>query len=62
MIDRNTNDAIVLDYKFGGWNEHYITQVQEYMAALSNLGHPHVKGYLWFARENKLIEVKGGAA
>ena len=22
------------------------------------LGHPHVKGYLWFAQENKLVEVK----
>lgn len=57
MIDRNTNNAIVLDYKFGQWNRHYITQVQQYMAALRDMGHKHVQGYLWFARENKLIEV-----
>ena len=62
MIDRNTNEAIVLDYKFGRWNEHYITQVREYMDALRQLGHPRVRGYLWFARENRLIEVKGGQA
>lgn len=58
MIDRNTNNAIVLDYKFGQWNKHYITQVQQYMATLRNMGHPQVEGYLWFARENRLIEVK----
>ena len=57
MIDRNTNNAIVLDYKFGHWEKGYITQVQQYMAALRALGHPHVEGYLWFARENKLIPV-----
>ena len=57
MIDRNTNDAIVLDYKFGHWENSYITQVQHYMAALRDLGHPHVEGYLWFARENRLVPV-----
>lgn len=57
MINPQTNEAIVLDYKFGQWNRHYITQVQQYMAALRDMGHKHVQGYLWFARENKLIEV-----
>lgn len=60
MIDKHTNDAIVLDYKFGRWNDHYITQVRQYMDALRSLGHPHVKGFLWYARENRLVEVKGG--
>lgn len=62
MIDKHTNDAIVLDYKFGRWNDHYITQVRQYMDALRSLGHPHVRGFLWYARENRLVEVKGGKA
>ena len=62
MIDKLTNDAIVLDYKFGRWNDHYITQVRQYMDALRSLGHPHVRGFLWYARENRLVEVKGGKA
>ncbi len=62
MIDKLTNDAIVLDYKFGRWNDHYITQVRQYMDALLSLGHPHVRGFLWYARENRLVEVKGGKA
>ena len=57
MINPQTNEAIGLDYKFGEWNEHYKTQVREYMQALTRMGHPHVRGYLWFAQKNKLVEV-----
>ena len=59
MINPQTNEAIVLDYKFGQWNEHYITQVCEYMEALQRMGYSPVRGYLWFARKNKLMEVHG---
>ena len=59
MINPQTNEAIVLDYKFGGWDAKYKQQVGEYMDALRRLGHNNVRGYLWFARENKLVEVKG---
>ncbi len=58
MINPNTHEAIVLDYKFGNWNEHYITQVSEYKQALSRMGYNPVRGYLWFAREKKLVLVK----
>jgi ATP-dependent exoDNAse (exonuclease V) beta subunit len=58
MINPLTNEAIVLDYKFGQWNEHYKTQVSEYMEALRRMGYQAVRGYLWFARKNKLVEVK----
>ena len=59
MINPQTKEAIVLDYKFGQWNEHYTTQVREYMEALRKMGYNPVKGYLWFARKNKLMEVHG---
>ena len=58
MLNPVTNEAIVLDYKFGVWEDKYITQVQEYMEALRRMGHSPVRGYLWFARKNKLVEVK----
>ena len=58
MINPNTNEAIVLDYKFGQWENEYITQVHKYMKALREMGHQPVRGYLWFAQENKLKEVK----
>ena len=58
MINPLTNEAIVLDYKFGQWENDYIKQVKGYMKALRELGKEPVRGYLWFARENKLMEVK----
>ncbi|MBO4518769.1 MAG: UvrD-helicase domain-containing protein [Paludibacteraceae bacterium] len=57
MINPETNEAIVLDYKFGVWEDKYITQVREYMEALRRMGHTPVRGYLWFARTNKLVPV-----
>ena len=60
MINPNTKEAIVLDYKFGHWEKAYIDQVRGYMHALRELGYAPVRGYLWFARENRLVEVKNG--
>ena len=54
MINPLTNEAVVLDYKFGGRNKKYHTQVHEYMEALRRVGYSPVRGYLWYARENKL--------
>ena len=57
MINPETNEAVVLDYKFGGWDDKYIQQVRDYMEALRRMGHKPVRGYLWFARKNKLYAV-----
>ena len=64
MINSKTNEAIVLDYKFGAWHgkpdPQYEEQVRRYMAALKEIGHPSVRGYLWYARKekgDKLVEV-----
>ena len=42
---------------FGKWEDKYIQQVGEYMDALRRMGHQPVRGYLWFARQNKLVKV-----
>ena len=57
MINPETKEAIVLDYKFGQWNEHYKAQIREYMEALRRMGHAPVRGYLWFAQRNQLVPV-----
>ena len=57
MINPLTREAIVLDYKFGVWNDHYKQQVAEYMEALRRMGYTSVRGFLWFARKNKLVEI-----
>jgi len=59
MINPVTHEAIVLDYKFGEHpDKKYHTQVNEYKEALRRIGYNPVRGYLWYARKNKLEEVK----
>ncbi len=61
MINPRTNEAIVLDYKFGQEDkEKYTDQVRKYMRALRKIGHSPVRGYLWYARNprgKQLVEV-----
>lgn len=60
MINPQTKEAIVLDYKFGQWEEKYLDQVRDYMKALRRMGYGPVRGFLWFAKKpqgKQLIEV-----
>ena len=60
MINPETKEAIVLDYKFGQWEDQYTKQVSDYMEALRRMGYSPVRGYLWFARKRQgkqLIEI-----
>ncbi len=57
MINPQTREAIVLDYKFGQWEDKYLQQVREYMEALRRMDYSPVRGYLWFAQKNKLYPV-----
>lgn len=50
--------AIVLDYKFGGKQEKYATQVRGYMDAMRQLGYSDIEGYLWYAKSGNLEEIK----
>jgi len=51
-------ETLVIDYKFGKERDEYHDQVREYMTLLRQMGHPNVKGYLWFVNSNRIVEVK----
>ncbi|TYR38078.1 AAA family ATPase [Sphingobacterium phlebotomi] len=55
----NDEETIVLDFKFtkGDYADHQ-WQVDSYKKALRNLGYTNVKGYLYYAKINELVEVK----
>ena len=50
-------NTVVIDFKFGREREEYRQQVLEYMNLLSQMGHQHVTGFLWFVYSNHIIEV-----
>ena len=47
----------VVDFKFGRSKPEYQEQVREYMHLLQQMGHPNVKGWLWYVYSNKIEEV-----
>ena len=53
--------AVVVDYKFGDvQNESkYHSQVRKYIRNLTHTGKfSYVKGFLWYVKERRIIEVK----
>jgi ATP-dependent exoDNAse (exonuclease V) beta subunit len=52
------HETHVVDFKFGRPKPEYQEQVREYMQLLQQMGHPNVKGWLWYVYSNKIEEVK----
>lgn len=48
---------VVVDFKFGRPSAAYRQQVLAYMQLIKDMGHPHVKGYLWYVYSNQIEEV-----
>lgn len=51
------DQVTVVDFKFGKKKETYREQVHEYMDLLTDMGYPHVDGYLWYVYTNELEQV-----
>ncbi|MCD8260118.1 MAG: UvrD-helicase domain-containing protein [Bacteroides sp.] len=51
------NEIVVVDFKFGKRQPDHVNQISEYMNLLLRMGHPDVKGYIWYVFENKLQQV-----
>ncbi|MDE5677533.1 exodeoxyribonuclease V subunit beta [Phocaeicola sp.] len=51
-------EVVVVDFKFGKKRTAYNKQVKEYMNLLADMGHQHIRGYLWYVFNNELEEIK----
>ena len=49
--------VIVVDFKFGKSRPEHQQQVRQYMSLLMQMGHSHIKGYLWYVYDNNIEEV-----
>ncbi|MEH6304730.1 UvrD-helicase domain-containing protein [Olivibacter sp. CPCC 100613] len=53
-----TDETIILDFKFTGMeNSQHIIQVREYQQNLQEMGYPNVRAFLFYAFNNRLVEV-----
>lgn len=50
----NGKETIVIDFKFGQPHRKYKDQVRNYMRLLREMGHPEVKGFLWYVIKGKV--------
>ena len=51
-------NAVVVDYKFGDTEEQkHIRQVRHYVRLIKEMGYNRVKGYLFYVKSGKVIEV-----
>lgn len=62
IIRRPSGELIVIDYKFGFKHDastvaKHKEQVKEYITLLRQLGENNVQGYVWYVRNNKIVEV-----
>jgi len=57
-VMKDEHETVVVDFKFGKPHAEHHKQVKGYMNLLCKMGHPNVKGYLWYVYPNQIIEVK----
>ena len=50
-------ETIVIDYKTGTYRSGHETQVRGYMNLLHQMGYTHLKGYLWYIRQQSIVQV-----
>jgi ATP-dependent helicase/nuclease subunit A len=47
--------TIIIDFKFGAENSHYIDQIGQYRDLIAAMGFNNIKAYLWYVDNNKII-------
>ncbi len=63
IIKRSSGEMFIVDYKFGrNFTKETIaehsSQVREYLHLMTQLGETDVKGYVWYTRSGKIVEVE----
>ena len=63
IVKRANGEMLIIDYKFGYSDKEetmamHKRQVHDYMILMSKLGETNIKGYVWYARSGKIVEVE----
>jgi superfamily I DNA/RNA helicase len=49
--------AVIIDFKFGKEEPHYIRQISEYRDLMSAMGYSDVSAFIWYVEKNKVVTV-----
>lgn len=47
--------TIIVDFKFGEENPHYLSQIRQYKLLLAEMGYSNIEAYLWYVDSEKII-------
>ena len=47
--------TIIIDFKFGDENPHYLSQIRSYRKILTEMGYSGVEAYLWYVDADKIV-------
>jgi len=51
----NDGKTIIIDFKFGEENPHYIEQVEQYRHLLIDMGYDSIDAFIWYVDKNKIV-------
>jgi ATP-dependent helicase/nuclease subunit A len=47
--------TIIVDFKFGEQNPHYLKQINQYRSLLSDMGYKEIEAYIWYVDNNLIV-------
>jgi ATP-dependent exoDNAse (exonuclease V) beta subunit len=47
--------TIIIDFKFGEENSHYVDQVEQYRYLLLDMGYKDIEAFIWYVDKNKIV-------
>lgn len=49
--------TILIDFKFGEENPHYVTQIKQYISLLNEMGYRDIQAFIWYVDNNKIVNI-----
>jgi ATP-dependent helicase/nuclease subunit A len=47
--------TMIIDFKFGGESDHYISQVNQYRKLMAEMGYSNIEAYIWYVDKNYIV-------
>ena len=47
--------TMIIDFKFGGESDHYISQVNQYRQLMAEMGYSNIEAYIWYVDKNLIV-------
>jgi len=57
LSGNDSEEVIVVDYKFGQLHPKHNEQVKEYINLLKSIGYENISGYLWYVNEREKVKI-----